>query len=835
MPESRGLSPMDHGRSGQPSNKQRNVQEEILAEQVRQIYVLAPIGQVATVINTIIVFFIMKNFMPDAILFSWLAMIIFVTLLRTALVLWYRRIKPRPAEARTWGNRFLAGLALIGIVWGSIGLFPFPGSSPVHQVFIAFVLGGMIAGAAATFSVLKHGYIAYAVPTLTPLAVRFLLNDDIFLFAMGGMLSFYGVLLWGVSRHNYRVNRTSLLLRFENRDMIESLKRAREELLAEIGAKQNAETELRAHQDLLENTVEERTGDLLRANERLTVEMRDRKQSEDRLAMAQRAGGVGVFDVDLITGTVVWTEQMEELFGLRPGSFEGTYESWAKRVHPDDVPEIEAQFRQWLHESRRQVSLQYRCIRADGQTRWMAASAQFSYLADGKPARMIGTNVDITERKRMEERIIHLAQHDPLTGLPNRRLFRDIINLELAQARRNRRKLGLLFLDLDRFKEINDTFGHETGDELLKEVSKRLKACIRKSDAAARIGGDEFNIVLADIVRPEDITLIAAKIMHSFKRTFTIAGYEFHVTASIGISIYPDDSEEIDTLYRYADIAMYHAKEMGRDAFQFYNPDINMRSIERMRMESMLRQSIERGELVVYYQPQINISSRKIVCVEALVRWNHPEMGLLEPKRFIPAAEDTGFITVIDEYVLRTACTQVSAWLDAGLPAVCVTANLSAREFQNPELLRKITDILKSTGTPPAYLDVEITESLAMSNVDHTIARLTELANIGVRTSIDDFGTGYSSLNYLKRLPIQKLKIDQSFIKDIATNPDDRAIILAVTAMAHTMRMNVLAEGVETEEQLSFLQSIHCDEAQGHLFSRALPAEEFGELLAKSA
>ena len=824
---------MAHRQTSQPSLPERNVQEEILTEQVRQIYALSPIGFAATIINASIVFFITKNVMPLSILITWLTSIIIVTLLRIALVVRYKQLELPPAEARVWGNRFIAGLVLIGIAWGSIGLFPFSGASLVHQVFIAFVLGGMAAGAAATFSVLKYGYIAYTIPALAPLAVRFLLSDDFFLFTMGGMLSLYGLLLWGVSRHNYRVNRTSLLLRFENRDMIECLKRAREELLTEIDAKLKAEAELRAHRDLLENTVEERTADLVRANERLTNEIRERKQSEDRLAIAQKAGGVGVFDVDLITRSVVWTEQMEELFGLPPGGFEGTYESWVKRAHPSGLPELEAQFRKWLHDSRRQVSLEYRGIRADGQTRWMAASAQVTFLADGRPARIIGTNVDITERKRLEERITHLAQHDPLTGLPNRRLFRDIISLELAQARRNRRKFALLFLDLDRFKEINDTFGHETGDELLKEVSLRLKKCIRESDAAARIGGDEFNIVLADITRSEDVTFIAVKIMESFKRTFMIAGYEFHVSVSIGISLYPDDSEEIDTLYRYADIAMYHAKEMGRDTFQFYNPDINIRSIERIRMESMLRQSIERGELVVYYQPQVNISSGKIVCVEALVRWNHPEMGLLEPKRFIPAAEDTGFITVIDEYVLRTACAQVSAWLGAGLPAVCATVNLSAREFRNPELLHKIADILESTGTPPGYLDVEITESLAMSNVDHTITRLRELADMGVHTSIDDFGTGYSSLNYLKRLPVQKLKIDQSFIKDIATNPDDRAIILAVTAMAHTMRMNVLAEGVETEEQLSFLQSVRCDEAQGYLFGKALPPEQFGELLSK--
>jgi diguanylate cyclase (GGDEF)-like protein/PAS domain S-box-containing protein len=825
---------MDNETSSQISENDGNVKEAILAEQVRQAYSLSPIGQIATIINSAIVFFLMYSAISHPVTVIWFIMIMLVTVLRIAMVLRYRRIEPEPAAARIWGNRFIAGLALIGIVWGSISFFPLSKVSLVHQVFIAFVLGGMAAGAAATFSALKHGYLAYAIPAMAPLAIRFLLADGVILFSMGGMLIFYGLLLWGVSRQNFNVNRTSLLLRFENKAMIKSLNSSREELLMEIEARLKAEAGLRVQQDLLEKTVEERTSDLTRANQRLKVEVKERKQSEDRLAVAQKAGGVGVFDVDFINSTIVWTGQMEELFGLSPGSFEGNYVSWAKRIYPDDLPELEAHFRKWVQERREQVKLEYKCVRADGQMRWMAVTAQFSYLADGKPSRIIGTNVDITERKKLEDTIIHLAQHDPLTGLPNRRLFRDMISHEFAQARRNRRKVALMFLDLDRFKEINDTFGHETGDELLKEVSKRLKANIRQSDAAARIGGDEFNIILADIARLRDIMLISRKIMDSFKRPFTAGGHEFNITASIGISIYPDDSDQIDALYRYADIAMYHAKDMGRNNFQFYNPDINLRSVERIRTESMLRRSIELGELAVYYQPQVNISSTKIVCAEALVRWKHPEMGILEPGSFISAAEDTGFIAVIDEYVLRTACAQARLWRDAGLPAVCFTVNLSARGFQNPELIGNIARIMENTGAPPGCLHIEITESLAMSDIDRTIERLTELADMGVHAYIDDFGMGCSSLNYLKRLPIQKLKIDKSFIKDLAVNSDDRGIVMAVTAMAHTMSMSVVAEGVETKEQLSFLRSNACDEAQGYLFGKAMSPEEFGKLLARN-
>ncbi len=444
---------------------------------------------------------------------------------------------------------------------------------------------------------------------------------------------------------------------------------------------------------------------------------------------------------------------------------------------------------------------------------------------------IIATGNDITERKRLEEENRHLAHHDPLTGLPNRRLFMDVINLELAQARRNRKKLAILFLDLDRFKEINDTLGHEAGDELLKAVSERLKASIRESDTVARIGGDEFNIILADLPRTEHITSVAQKIKDSFKEPFVISGHEIRSTTSIGISVYPDDSEKIDTLFRYADIAMYHAKEMGRNIVQFYNPAINLRSIERTRMEDYLRQAVAKSELRVHYQPQVDIKTGRIICAEALVRWEHPVEGLLKPGRFIQLAEETGFITDIDEWMLRTVGEQVRSWNNAGMPSLCITVNLSSRQFQNPELTRKTADILQETGMSPDCLDIEITESMAMADIEYTASRLRELADMGVRISLDDFGTGYSPLIYLKRLPIRRLKIGRPFIQNIATDTNDQAIVAAVATLAHGMKWRVTAEGVETDEQLSSLNETQCDEAQGYLFSRPLPAEEFKELL----
>jgi diguanylate cyclase (GGDEF)-like protein/PAS domain S-box-containing protein len=466
----------------------------------------------------------------------------------------------------------------------------------------------------------------------------------------------------------------------------------------------------------------------------------------------------------------------------------------------------------------------------DGMNRWIETIKTPIYDETGAVTGTVGIARDVTDRKRMEEEIRHMAQHDALTGLPNRRLFLDLLKVEIAQARRHRTKLAVLFLDLDRFKEINDTLGHETGDQLLKEVARRFRKTIRESDTVARIGGDEFNMVLSDIAVAEGVSEIAVKIVKSLADPVIIGGHELHISTSVGVSIFPDDSEEIETLLRYADIAMYHAKESGRNTFRFYNPSINIRSIEKMRLESRLRQAIARGELAVHYQPLIDIKTNRISYAEALVRWNHPERGLLDPKEFLPLAEETGFITSIDEWVLKTVCAQARSWKESGFDSFCVTVNLSARQFQSPDLVKMVSSVLSETGMSPRRLDIEVTENTAMSNIEQTVSQLRKLTGMGVHISIDDFGTGYSSLNYLKKLPIERIKIDKSFISDIATDPDDRAIISAVTSMARQMGLRTVAEGVENEEQLAFVKEAGCDEVQGFLMSRPLPPERFREM-----
>ncbi|MCL5237839.1 MAG: EAL domain-containing protein [Nitrospirae bacterium] len=438
---------------------------------------------------------------------------------------------------------------------------------------------------------------------------------------------------------------------------------------------------------------------------------------------------------------------------------------------------------------------------------------------------------DITERKQMEEAMRYQAYHDILTDLPNRMLFMDHLALELNQARRNRTALAVMFLDLDYFKNINDTLGHSVGDQLLKEVAGRLKACVRESDTVARIGGDEFNILLPDIAHTEYVAAIAKKINSIFKRPFIIENHELHVTTSIGISIYPEDGGDSEPLLKNADIAMYHAKEGGRNNYQFYNPIMNIRSIERMTLENSLHRMIEHGELVLYYQPQLDIGSRKIISAEALVRWQHPELGLLSPAQFIPLAEEMGLITPIDEWVLHTACAQNRVWQKAGYPPMRVTVNLSAQRFQQPNFVDTISHVLYETSLKPELLELEITESTAMQNINLTIDNLSRLAGMGIRVTMDDFGAGCSSLGHLKKMPVKKLKIDRYFIRSLTTDPDYRAIVNAVISMAHNLDLGVVAEGVETNDQLSFLSSSHCDEMQGYLFSKPLPADRFEKMI----
>ena len=479
------------------------------------------------------------------------------------------------------------------------------------------------------------------------------------------------------------------------------------------------------------------------------------------------------------------------------------------------------------------VGLTANCIliRRDGSESAIEDSAAPIHDRGGRVTGAVIVFHDVSAAKAIRQKMAHLAQHDFLTDLPNRMLLGDRITTSISLARRHDKKRALLFLDVDRFKHINDSLGRQVGDKLLQSVAHRLVACVRGSDTVSRQGGDEFVVLLSEMEYAEDAARSAEKMLRALAEPHNIAGKELHITASIGISVYPDDGEDAETLIKCSDIAMYHAKDKGRNNYQFFTPDMNVRAVERQFLEGNLRRALERREFVLHYQPKINLETGMITGAEALIRWRHPERGLIPPTLFVPIAEDCGLIVSIGRWVLHEACRQAQAWIDAGLTPMPVSVNISALEFQSKDFLEGVRATLKETGLSPRYLELELTESVLMQTNGSTAPTLIALKGLGVRLAIDDFGTGYSSLSYLRQFPIDTLKIDQSFVREITAGSLDDTIVGAVISMGKTLKQRVVAEGVETGEQLAFLQRQHCGEGQGFHFSRPVSAEEFGILL----
>ena len=581
---------------------------------------------------------------------------------------------------------------------------------------------------------------------------------------------------------------------------------------------------------------------------RASAAINELHQNQRRLSNAQRIGEMGDWTWRARDNRIVPSEQAWRILGRDAAQGSLHRDALFDCIHLEDRNRVRGAFNRAVSEGKG-FAIQHRVVHAGGSLRHVHQQVEVVERdADGRSLQMVGAMHDVTQRTDAEEQIRRLAYYDTLTGLPNRVLFFQQLQNALAYAERHGQKVAVMFIDLDNFKRVNDTLGHGAGDELLQIVSSRLVNSIRVLDSVsrvspldadapriARLGGDEFTVMVSEVNCADDAAIVARRLVESLAEPVVLQGTELYIGGSVGIALYPDDADDIETLLKNADTAMYRAKEAGKGNFHFYDPSMTARAMEKLNAEMLLRRAIERSELLLHYQPRVDLASNRIVGAEALVRWQHPERGLLMPDDFIGLAEECGLVIPIGEWVLASVGRQLAAWRDTGLPMLPVAINLAASHLREPSLPAQVEQVLAHYGLPPASLEIEVTESVMLSDPEDSIRNALRLSQLGVRLALDDFGMGYSSLSYLKRLPVSYLKIDKSFVSELSTDASSAAIITAIIAMAHTLGLGVVAEGVEHEVQRSFLRERGCDDYQGYLFSRPVEPAAFEALLQEQA
>ncbi|MEQ6359321.1 EAL domain-containing protein [Thermoanaerobacter thermohydrosulfuricus] len=558
------------------------------------------------------------------------------------------------------------------------------------------------------------------------------------------------------------------------------------------------------------------------------------KRSEERYRLVVEGASDGLWDWDLITDTAYISERWKDIIGFDKEVISNYRETWTKFIHPRDVKTVINNLRNHLEKKTPFYLCEYRIKTKDGRYIWILSRGKALWDEDGRAIRMAGSHTDITERKQMESKLKYMAFYDPLTGLPRREIFMDRLKIAMADAKRNGKKLAVFFVDLDNFKTINDSLGHHIGDRLLKKIAKKLKACLRESDTVSRVGGDEFVILLPDIINMDDTNKVANRILELFNQPIKFNNHELHVTISIGIAIYPDHGKNERVIVKNADIAMYRAKRDGKNGFQYFD-SITRKEVEvASTIRRDLRLALEKGQFFLCYQPLVDIRTGKVTSMEALLRWQHPKKGLISPIHFIPIAEETRQIISIGEWVLRAACRQMKEWLNMGYSGFNVSVNVSVHQLQQPDFAKVVFDILNEIELEPRYLELEITETILIEAMETVVRNLYRLKEVGVKIIIDDFGTENSSFKYLQKFTVDGLKIDRSFVSEIKVEVN-KAIVDAIIFLGHRMKLGVTAEGVETKEQLDCLIESGCDKVQGYYFSKPLPPDEAIRMVQKES
>jgi diguanylate cyclase (GGDEF)-like protein/PAS domain S-box-containing protein len=745
----------------------------IKAEQLRQMFSVSSLTLVSSVVLAAILVYLQREVIAFSIIVSWFSLVVLVALGRGLLSMAYQRAYPlNPEVLGFWVGSFRLGVLISGLVWGAAGFLLFPVEYPAYQMFLVFMLAGLTAGSLVSYSVDAISAIAYIISALVPIAVRLLLMGDHLFTAMAGAVILYMGFMIMSLRHINRNSLENIALRL---DAIER------------------EKNLRA--------------------------------SEERYRLLLNYSPVGIFHYD---ADLVITYSNKHFAEILQSSVENLLGLDMKCLH-DAV--ILPSLRRALVGEIGEYEGRYQATHSNAEIWAYMICAPF---CDNNDAIIGGIGIvqDISLRKAADEQIKSLAFFDPLTNLPNRRLLQDRIQHALLSSFRSGRKGALLLIDLDNFKALNDTQGHDIGDQLLQQVAYRILSCMKEGDTVGRFGGDEFVVLLEDLgadflEAAEHAEVFGEIILDRLNQVYQLKGHEYHSTPSIGIALFNDSHETMDELFKQADIAMYQAKKSGRNKLFFFDQDMQANINARALMEAELRKAIEKQQLQLFYQPQVN-ENGKLLGAEALTRWQHPQKGEIAPTVFIPLAEETGLILSIGQWVLEAACAQLKEWQNnADACGLVLSINISSLQFQQPNFVSMVKAAVENYAITPAFLKFELTESLLLNDVDSIITTMNALKDIGIQFSLDDFGTGYSSLQYVKKLPLQQLKIDQSFVQDVATDRGDQAIVKAIIVMAKSLALEVVAEGVDTEQQRQFLYENGCRNYQGFLFGKPLSAEDF--------
>jgi diguanylate cyclase (GGDEF)-like protein/PAS domain S-box-containing protein len=785
-----------------PEERQR-AERHLYTEQVRLLYRFSLVGYLATLMVAFILGAILWQDLEQPALFAWFAAISLITVARYALYKVFVNANPPAERLAAWEWRFLAGSTVAALCWAVLGTALLP-VDPANRMAVAMLVALLATGAVAYNAPHPFAFKITAFVTLVPLAISLFLSGARAQMLLSGAVLILAGLLPVIHTKVYRALLTSLSARLST-VMLSS--RLQEE----------------HHQ--LELTSEKLAEEML---QRIAAQQKE-LLSAQRLRVHVERTPFAVIEWDRDFRVAAWNPAAEGMFGWDAAQAIGK-PAGELLCAPESRPAFEAMWSE-LVETPEGNKTQIANVTSRGRTIHCEWYNTPLVDAAGKPMGFASLVQDITERLNTERTIHYMAHHDALTGLPNRRLMQDRLNQAIMQARRNHRYVAVLFIDVDRFKLLNDTLGHDTGDFILKDIAKRLAGAVREADTVSREGGDEFIVILPDLDRPESARTVADKIMQEISGPVEIAGQELHVTTSIGISHFPNDATDVNQLLKHADSAMYQAKEAGRNTIRYFTSDLNFLLGKRLEVESKLRKGIDNEEFFLRYQPQVDLPTGRITGMEALIRWNDPVKGEVWPKDFIYIAEELGLIVPLGEWVFRTACRQLRIWTDEGLGTITVSINISPRQFMSRKLVASLLAIVRETGADPRRIELEITETMLMRNLEQSREVLEQLCKAGMRIAVDDFGVGYSSLGQLRRLPVQGLKIDREFIAGVTTDPATASITEAIIAMAKRLKLRVIAEGVETHQQLEFLRANFCDAFQGYHFSQPITALEATAML----